>query len=146
MITRMVKDIMKGALENLSKREGVKPNQIMVMIHTKSDDFLPMYFYLVNGVPKTDENGAVLGLNFKKDILNAKIDLMNKEGITATFLSGYFKNAPTNFEIEPKEMYVMITSKDEQNSELNLGVYKGSEFKKRITVEQLFGEDEEQIM
>lgn len=146
MITKQVEKVMRGALKSFSKKNDVKCNNIQVMIHTKNEEMFPEYFYLVDGAPKKDDNGEVKVLSFNKDILGTKLDFLNREAITATFLQKYFKETSAKHEIEPKSIYFMISSKDEEAKELYVLLFNESKQVKSLSLKEMFEGEEEPLM
>ena len=141
MVTQQIEKTMKKALVRFSEKEGTKANEIQMMIHTKNDEFTPEYFYLVKGSPKADEDGNVLALDFNNDILNVKMDLLQREMMASQFLKNYFKNVGEIEKVNPQEIYLMITSKDESAKELTIGLYNNADEIRQLSLGEVFGDD-----
>lgn len=141
MVTQQIEKTMKKALLRFSEKEEVKANDIQVAIHTKNDEFTPEYFYLIKMSPKMDEHGEVLSLDFNRDILNVKMDLLQREMLASQFLKNYFKNVGEMEKVNPKAIYLMITSKDESAKELIVGLYHNATELRQLSLGEVFGDD-----
>lgn len=140
MVLGLIRKTMKGAIENLSKREAIEKTSISLFIHTKDEDHTPKYMYAINGKIKRNEDNSVIDLDFKKDILNVKIDMMNRKDIAANFLRGYF-NTTSEFEkIPATDIYIRIDAVDEELSELVLGLYNKGTLIRPLQLEDIFGD------
>jgi len=140
MIKDKIEGIMRKALLKYSSLEEELINDIKIVIHTKNDEYIPEYFYLVKGIPKQDENGNQKTITFN-EILDKKFDLLNKEMIAAQFLKNWFKNAGNDIKASPKELYVMIESGDEKAEKLLFALYKNADPVRSLSLDEIFGED-----
>lgn len=123
MIEAKVRGIMSKAVDRFAQKEGVKLNEISIVIHTKNEDYIPQYYYMVKMVPKKDENNKVLELRFKKDILNKSFDPINTEAIAGQFLSNKFKFYEELYQdkgVKAENIYFMLHPKDEQASDFDV--------------------------
>lgn len=145
MITKQVEKVMRGALKNFAKENSVSCNNVQIMIHTKNEELMPEYFYLVEGKPKTNEDGSVIDLDFNKDILRTKFDFMNREALTAMFMKKYFNQTSNEHSIEPNNIYFMISSKDEKADELYVLLFNSNERVKELSLKEMFEGDEEEL-
>ena len=102
---------------------------------------MPEYFYLVNFNPKLDENGQTKELDFNNDILNIKMDLLSREAMASQFLKNYFKNIAEMEKAKPKEIYLMITSADEEAKKLVVGLYNNATELRKLSLGEVFGDD-----
>ena len=143
MIREHVEKTMKKALITFAEKAGTVANKIAFFIHTKPSEadptLTPKYFYSVDGKTVT-ENGKLKDLRFTQDILGKKMDLMGTEVMASQFLSQYFKNVSEETKSDPRNLYVMITSSDEEAKKLILAIYKGSEVLRHLKLEEIFGE------
>ena len=143
MIREHVEKTMKKALKTFAVKAETEANKIAFFIHTKPSEIdptlTPKYFYSVDGQTVT-ENGKLKDLRFTQDILGKKFDLLGTEAMASQFLSNYFKNISEKEEADPRSLYIMITSVDEEVKELKLALYKGSEVLKNLDLEEIFGE------
>ena len=140
MVTQQIEKTMKKALLRFSEKEVVGVKDIQIAIHTKTDEFIPEYFYLVNMSPKTDDNGDVIKLDFNGDILNVKMDLLQREMLAQQFLKNYFNTVGEMEKVSPKEIYLMITSKDESAKELTIGLYHNATELRQLSLGEVFGD------
>ena len=143
MIRDHVEKTMKKALKTFAANEDTDANKIAFFIHTKPSEedptLNPKYFYSVNGRTVT-ENGKLKDLRFTQDILGKKFDLLGTEVMASQFLANYFKNVSETHDADPRSLYIMITSSDEEAKKLTLALYKGSEVLKNLKLEDVFGE------
>ena len=142
MIAGQVSKIMNKALLRFSLKYSVDANEVAIFIHTKSDDFEPLYFKTVKGAIITDENGVTKSLSFNKDILAVKfgVDLMGREFLTSNFMKSYFKNIGESEGIDPKSLFLKIGCKDKEAKVLDIILYNNTKALKRLTLEDVFGE------
>jgi hypothetical protein len=141
MIKEQVEKTMKKALVRFSENENITANRIAFFIHTKNDDLSPAYFYAIDGKPVKDEQGELVHLRFVQDILNRKMDLLGTEYVTKQFLSNYYKTYCSENKINPKMLYVMITSADEEAKKLSIALYNGNQvLNDNMKLDQIFGE------
>jgi len=142
MIAGQVSKIMNKALLRFSLKYSVDTNDVAIFIHTKSDDFEPLYFKTVKGAIITDESGATKNLSFNKDILALKfgVDLMGREFLTSNFMKSYFKNMGESEGVDPKSLFLKIGCKDKEAKVLDIILYHNSKALKRLTLEDVFGE------
>ena len=118
----------------------MQPNRVIVYIHTKDESRTPKYFYAVDGVP-VREGEKIKDLDFNKDILGVKFDLMNTEVIAESFLTAYFKKLERELKIEAKNIYIGITTLEQGHKfkEIKAAVFEGSKLVKNIEIADLFG-------
>lgn len=143
MVSEQVAKAMKKALKKFAKDANTTPDNIAFFIHTKPSEadptLTPKYFYSVNGETVT-QDGKLKDLRFTQDILGKKFDLLGMEAIANQFLSNYFKSMCEQHEIDPRSLYIMITTSDNEGKELMLAAYKGSEVLRELKLEEVFGE------
>ena len=143
MVKDHVEKTMKKALLRFAEKEAVSANRIAFFIHTKPTDeepeLTPQYFYAIDGVPVQKE-GKLKALHFTQDILGKRIDMLGTSFLAANFLSKHFAKISEENEADPKTLYIMITSKDEDAKELSIALYKGNKVLKEIELDEIFGE------
>ncbi len=142
MIAGQVSKIMNKALLRFSLKYSVDTHEVAIFIHTKSDDYEPLYFKTVKGAMIKDEGGATKSLSFNKDILALKfgVDLMGREFLTSNFMKSYFKNMGESEGVDPKSLFLKIGCKDKEAKILDIILYHNSKALKRLTLEDVFGE------
>jgi hypothetical protein len=142
MVKGQVKKIMKSALVRFAKENNVETEKVAIFIHTKTDDCEPLYFKTVSGITEKDSvTGATKSLDFNRDILNVKFDLMQRAYLTANFMKGYISSVAEVEDINAKEIYILIGSKNTDASELKFVLYHKSKALRGLTLEDIFGED-----
>lgn len=141
MIEAMVRKMMRDAILRFAKKEGVEPNEISVVIHTKNEHCLPQYYYMVNNVPKKGEDGEVVELNFRKDILNALMDLLDKESKAAYFLSEKFKLFEKIYEddgLKASNIYLILKPQNSEASDFDVLMFNKNKFVDKFTLLEIF--------
>lgn len=124
-----------------AKRENVNPTEITIVIHTKTTDYLPQYFYKVNGKPKKNEKGEIAMLDFCLDFLDSTMDFLNKEGTAAVFLSDKFKAYEMFYEDKnylATDLYIAIKPKTDQVEDFDVALYHKSDGVKRLSLAEIF--------
>lgn len=141
MVRDQVEKTMRKALLSFAGKEQRPANDISLFIHTKPTEdapaLSPKYFYAVEGKPVTEE-GKLKDLDFTKDILGKKIDMLGQSYLASQFLTGYFEKTCKKHEVEPNELYVRIDSKDSEAKALKIALYKNAEVLKKIKLEEIF--------
>ena len=94
----------------------------------------------MNGKTVTTEDGKLKNLRFTQDILGIKFDLMGLEIMAAQFLASYFATISKEYDANPSNLYIMITSSDKEVTDLVLAVYEGSGVLKNLKLDEIFGE------
>jgi hypothetical protein len=154
MIKEPVEKVMRNALLAFAQKEGKPVISISVFIHTKptedEPELFPKYFYTVDGNSVTEEyedkgeiKSRVKDLDFVRDILNKKFDLMNLEPMAGQFLMNYFKYTSEELQVNPKALYLEVTSSDAEAKDIIVILRKGSEVIKKINLGIVFGEEDE---
>lgn len=164
MVKGIVEKTLKKALKKFALEADTGTNSIAFYIHTKNDEYTPEYFYSVDGNVVTNEKGNPKSLRFTQDILGLKMDFQGREMLSAQFLSRYFKtlsqityaelkNELSNnklsvsdedvaTKINVKNLYIMITSTDEEANNLKIAMYDNSNPISEMKLEHIFGEDD----
>lgn len=140
MFEGRIRSVMSDATTRFAKNEGVSANSISIIIHTKNEHCLPQYYYLVNKVPKKDEDGKILELKFKRDILNKSFDPIGTEGIVANFLSNKFKMNEELYKdqgVSAQSLYFMLHPKDDTASDFNVFLLHDKKLLKQISLEEI---------
>ena len=143
MVRDQVEKTMRKALLSFAGKENRPANDISLFIHTKPTEeapaLSPKYFYAIEGKPVLEE-GKLKDLDFTKDILGKKIDMLGQSFLASQFLTGYFEKTCKKHEIEPNRLYVRIDAKDEEAKQLKIGLYNNADVIKNIELDEIFGE------
>tara|TARA_Y100001972_G_C7474660_1_gene241498 strand:+ start:16 stop:435 length:420 start_codon:yes stop_codon:yes gene_type:complete len=137
MVVSAIRKTMKSALKNFAEKENTNPKSIEVVIHTKSKEYAPEYFYMVNNVPKLQEDGQIKSVTFT-EMLGKKFDLMNREFLAAQFLPTFFKATSEEEKLEPKNMYIRIGTHSDDLSELSIELSDNGSKVKNLKLEDIF--------
>ena len=140
MIVSKIRDTMKTALKNFASKEEKSPTAIEVVIHTKSDEYAPSYFYMVENVPVRDENGEIRNITFP-EMLGKKFDLLNREFLAAQFLPTWFKVTEKEHSVSAKDLYIRIGTNSEDLKTLSIELSEKGQKIKDLTLEEIFMED-----
>lgn len=123
MIEGMVRKIMADATERFAKNEGVEPKEISIVIHTKNEEYVPQYYYMVKNAPKKNEDGSLKELRFKQDILNTHFDMLNREHLAGQFISkkfSFYEQAYSEKGVTAKNLYFVIHQKPDKDFDVFL--------------------------
>lgn len=137
MIVSAIRKTMKTALKNFAALEQKNPKSIEVVIHTKTDEYVPEYFYMVDNQPKLNEEGEIKAITFP-EMLGKKFDLMNREFLAAQFLPNWFKVTSEEEKLEAKNMYIRIGTHSEDLSELSIELSNNGQKVKDLKLEDIF--------
>tara|TARA_R110002012_G_scaffold319586_2_gene540709 strand:+ start:20 stop:439 length:420 start_codon:yes stop_codon:yes gene_type:complete len=137
MIVSAIRKTMKTALKNFAALEEKDPKSIEVVIHTKTDEFVPEYFYMVDNQPKLNEGGEIKAITFT-EMLGKKFDLMNREFLAAQFLPNWFKITSQEEKLEAKNMYIRIGTHSDDLSELSIELSNNGQKVKDLKLEDIF--------
>jgi hypothetical protein len=140
MIEGRVRTIMSEATDRFAKKEGVKPNEISIVIHTKNEHCIPQYYYMVKNSPKRDADNNILELKFKRDILNKVFDPLGTEGLASQFLSNkfkYYEELYSDQQVKAQGIYFMLHPKDEKASDFDVFLLHQKSLLKKISLEEI---------
>ena len=140
MVQNIVEKTMKKAILKYSALEDKNATSIQMMIHTKNEDLIPEYFYLVDGIPKRAENGQTQSLTFT-EMLDKKFDLLNKELIAAQWLKSWFKTISTDNNCSASEIYINISTESDKIENIKIKLYKNSTGIREVSLKEIFPED-----
>lgn len=150
MVKGQVTKIMTKALQRFAKKHNTTSDKICIFIRMKQNEegeLEPSYCKTVNGKWVKDDSGNTKDLDFNRDILDLKFDLLGRSALTAHFLSGYFKDISEKMNINKDEIFILIGSVDDSVSKLRLSLWKNDKEAKTftqlkpITLDDLFGDD-----
>ena len=140
MITGQVRKIMASATKRLAETENVDPSEITIVIHTKSEERFPEYYYLIKNTPKMDGDKP-RALQFKQDLLGKKIDMINMEGMAAQFLSArfqFFERLHEEEGFKAEDMDLLIKPKSNEVQDFNILFCHRRKFVKNYTLDDIF--------
>jgi len=136
-VSKLVGDYIKKTIDRLSKEHKVEKEDISIVIGSKVNgrEITPYYFYAKNGVPVSNENGLVT-LDFVRDILGKKIDMLGYGAITDNFLKTYFRTIGQEYETEPNHVFLFLSDLGEK--EITVGLFKSSELIRTMKLSDVF--------
>jgi hypothetical protein len=130
--TKQTKKIMTNAIKrySLENEKGNKQTQLMI---NSEEDFSPTFKVLIDNKPVKD-------VSFK-EIINVKLDLLNKEAIATQFITMCLQRICRENECNYNEVNILIYSPDELCEEIMMYLFIGTKPVKEITFNYLFMED-----
>jgi len=142
MIVGKVKGIMTNCLLRLATQENVDPKSVSIGIRTVEDDFTPSYFYTVNGQPVMNEETKDLKeLEFNKDILGVKFDLLGQKYLTANYIKTLIKSVVEVENIPAKQLFYLISFVDSGAKVLTVGMYQKGRFLRSMSINDFLGDN-----
>jgi len=143
MVREKVEKTMKKALLAFSQKAGKDVTALAFFVHTKptkeEPELMPKYFYTVDGKPVL-EDGKLKDLDFVRDILGKKFDLLGMGAMASQFFMQFFNKESRETESDPKSLYVGIQPMDEDLKELGIALYKDGAILKNMKLDEIFGE------
>lgn len=133
-IINMTKTTIQNGLLNFAKELGSSPKDVQLVISAKDTDGLPKYSVL-------SKYKHVKEVTFKQ-ILNKKIDMLNREAVAEPFLQKALQNISKQSNIDLMKLKVMIISTDQKADNLKYFIYDDFKLVKEITIEHIFGEED----
>lgn len=142
MIVGRVKGIMTDCLLRLAKNADVDTKSVSIGIRTTEEDFSPSYFYTVNGQPvMNEETKEFKELDFNKDILGVKFDLLGQKYLTANYIKNLIKSVVEVEKIPSKELFYLIRFVDSGSKVLTVGMYQKGKFLRSMSINDFLGDN-----
>lgn len=125
--------IQKGLL-NFAKELGASPKEVQLVISAKDTEGIPKYSVL-------SKYKHVKEVTFKQ-ILNLKIDMLQREAVAEPFLQKALQNIAKQSKTDLMKLQIMIISTDEKAEQMKYFIYGDFKLIKEITIEHIFGEED----
>jgi hypothetical protein len=121
-----IKGIMAKALERLAKQYSVTPDQVAVKIFINPETNLLAFQLFISGASVFIEGRNNGLMSFNQDILNQKIDLMNREAIlNQLILPPAMAKFATELNCTPYDVFIMVGTVNNETCNPYLYLYKG---------------------
>lgn len=142
MIVGKVKGIMTNCLIRLASNEKKHETSVSIGIRTTEEDFTPSYFYTVNGQPVMNEDKTEFKeLDFNRDILGVKFDLLGQKYLTANYIKNLIKSVVEVEKIPSKELFYLIRFIDSDSKVLTVGMYQKGKFLRSMSINDFLGDN-----
>jgi hypothetical protein len=142
MIVGKVKGIMTNCLIRLASNEKKHETSVSIGIRTTEEDFTPSYFYTVNGQPvMNEEKTEFKELDFNRDILGVKFDLLGQKYLTANYIKNLIKSVVEVEKIPSKELFYLIRFIDSDSKVLTVGMYQKGKFLRSMSINDFLGDN-----
>jgi hypothetical protein len=142
MIVGKVKGIMTNCLIRLASNEQKHETSVSIGIRTTEEDFTPSYFYTVNGQPvMNEEKTEFKELDFNRDILGVKFDLLGQKYLTANYIKNLIKSVVEVEKIPSKELFYLIRFIDSDSKVLTVGMYQKGKFLRSMSINDFLGDN-----
>ena len=132
MFINQTKSVMSNAIKRYALENEVNTNESQLLIFTKDDEGTPSYKVLKKYAPYKEVTFS--------EILNKKIDFLQREAIATPFIQQSIMRLSKEQNVSPTEINVMIHLTGDKDVKLFL--YVGHKLIKELTFEYIFGEEE----
>ena len=131
MLSEYVEKIMRGGITNFAKQAGKTPYESQILITWDDANQKPKYKKLIQDLGSEE-------VTFNQ-ILNVKFDMLNREAIVGQFITGILDRYSRELNCLMSQCFVLIflEQTSEEEDELRLYLYKGSEKIRELELEQL---------
>lgn len=130
MIDSIIQNTMRKAIHRFAENSNSRPQEHQILIAFDTEKQMPKYKHLV-------ANGATHDIDFNKDILNVRFDMLQREEIVSSFITKKFFVFAKEFNESPERIFVILKVQEQDEDEIDLLLFKGSEFKRKIDLLQL---------
>ncbi len=133
---------MTNCLIRLASNEKKHETSVSIGIRTTEEDFTPSYFYTVNGQPvMNEEKTEFKELDFNRDILGVKFDLLGQKYLTANYIKNLIKSVVEVEKIPSKELFYLIRFIDSDSKVLTVGMYQKGKFLRSMSINDFLGDN-----
>lgn len=133
---------MTNCLIRLASNEQKHETSVSIGIRTTEEDFTPSYFYTVNGQPvMNEEKTEFKELDFNRDILGVKFDLLGQKYLTANYIKNLIKSVVEVEKIPSKELFYLIRFIDSDSKVLTVGMYQKGKFLRSMSINDFLGDN-----
>ena len=128
MLHSMIQRIMVNAIDRYAKENSVQPADSQIIVLAADSQATPTYKRLIRGQ-------SAISVTFKQ-ILNVKVDLLNREAIAAPFMQRTLQNLAKELECDVQDVRVYIY-KSSQNGVV-LHVYHKTRPVRQMELSEVF--------
>ena len=128
MIADLVGNIMYKGIDRFSKQDNKPITEVQLLLSSDSEN--------------TQYKKLLLGSDSKEitfnEILGIKgFDIMQREAICGSFINKTLKNFSEEMDCDIKSLFVLIYVMDEEATEVELMLYKGSQIIRKLELQQI---------
>ena len=134
MYIQQTKDVMISAIKRYAEKNEVSNSESQLIIFTDdNENMMPKYKVLKQFKP-------VCEVTFN-ELLNKKIDFLQREAMITPFIQRSIGRMAKENDVNPKDIVVMIHSKNNLVNDINLFLYVNHQPIKEITIDSILGEE-----
>jgi|DEB19_MinimDraft_3_1074340.scaffolds.fasta_scaffold02335_2 hypothetical protein len=131
MISELVQGVLRKAIRRFAKKSGKTTDEVQLMISWNSQEEMPTYKKLVEGVP----NEPISFL----DVMNIPADIFGQGRLVADFITKRFEEYSEEYGCDKSELFLVIMlSETEESETLRAFLYRGNQEIKEVNLEQFF--------
>jgi hypothetical protein len=129
MINEYVENIMRKGITQFAEKLDRPTADVQILIMWDDEKNEVKYKKMVR-----ESESVFVTFN---EILNVKFDLMNREGLCGNFIGNTLKKYSKEFDCEMSKLFVVIYLIEDEEKDVRLFLYKGSEALKEIELEEI---------
>ena len=134
-----IKSIMSEALARLAKKYEVQPVDVQVRIFLNPESQLICYQLFVKDSPVVNPDREDGYLSFNRDILNTKVDLLNREVLlNQLVMPPALEKLSAETQASPFDLNIMVGTTNNDSCNAYLYLYKGTEGVRQLFIEKDF--------
>ena len=124
----MTENVMVNACINFAEKAGVDISESQLMIFTKDDSAVPAYKSMIRGQQSKE-------VTFN-EILNTKVDLLNREALSTPTIHQCLKVFAQEINATPKDVKIVIYTPDKKKAGLVL--YNKGTMVRPVSLDEIF--------
>ena len=132
-IITQTKSVMCNAIRRYASENNTPTTDSQILIYSDNPECTPSYKVCKDHKP-------VREVSFN-DLLNVKVDFLGRELIATPFIKNCIKRITKENSCAFDKVNVLVYSKDEEGEDIKLWLFIGTEPKKELTFDYIFGED-----
>lgn len=129
MLKKMTENVMVNACINFAKNAGVDVSESQLMIFTKDNEAVPAYKSLIRGKEPRE-------VSFN-EILNTKVDLLNREALSTPTIQQCLKVFAKEMEATPQDVKIVIYT---DKKKAGLALYNKGKMIRPLSLDEIFVE------
>lgn len=131
MVTEIVEKVMRNGIVSFAEKAGVRVAHSQLLIFCKEETAIPCYKSVIYNQPSRE-------VSFN-EILGVKIDLLNREAISAPFIQNSLLRYAEEFSVPVTHVFIAVYV-DEYNKKVGLFLYDGSKPLRGITLDEVLSQ------
>jgi len=132
-----IKNTMTKALVNFGKLASVETEKVAIWIFPNEDNSRLIYKKTISGVFEKNEDGTIKKIDFTKDILGKKFDLLQTNLIVAHYVTDFFNKVSKKETLELEKLSIMIGCKDSEAEVLKIGLFENLKFVRALSLDEV---------